>query len=399
MADPSPTDTPAPTDTAPPPPPPPPDPVAGVRVSAADVIVGDEYWQGGGTGYDLVITVANTGDSAEHVKGSFTLANGLRRSGVSASGGCTDDGGVAFSCTLGAGSPPGRVVVRVTTDPDAWRRAPLTGNASAKAAVVGRPDITATGGDGYSVILPPGPPTPGIQLSASDLLLPAQPAGRTETLPLTVKLRNTGAVPATGIVELIIPPGVSISTVPGNCANPSRPAPNRLTCDVGRVAAGQEQAGTYALTVRPEVRADAPVSGAVHGSLTPAGQDTVTVQTVYRILVTPAVNPSATPSGAAAAADASADPGLLTNADARGQPIRVLTDSLTRQLSILPILGAVVGLFTALGVLVIVSLRRRLRGEISDPQEPIAGEQPVVQHPGGVTVPEKTRLADVRSKV
>jgi hypothetical protein len=106
----------------------------------------------------------------------------------------------------------------------------------------------------------------------------------------------------------------------------------------------------------------------LYGSLTPTGQDPATVQTVYRILVA---------SGVASPTPAAAVPVQATETpSAAARPMPELTDSLSRQLSILPILGAVVGLFAALVVLAVSSLRRRLRDELDTPEE-TEGPEPV----------------------
>jgi hypothetical protein len=117
----------------------------------------------------------------------------------------------------------------------------------------------------------------------------------------------------------------------------------------------------------------------------------VTIQTVYRILV------SRGPTTATSAGAIASDPNETRTLS--GQLMPVLTDSVSRQLSILPILGAVVGLSAAVVVLVVASLWGRVHDELPYATRKNDGPQPVLRDRGGVTVPEETGLADVRSKV
>src|SRR6266545_676869 len=150
QVDPTPEPTPTDLPTTPPPPPPPPPPAPGVKINAADVTLGPSYWQGSVTKGAMTVQVTNTGDSAELVTLTYTLPPGVH------------DTGPACPCTatLKAGDV-WTVNVVLAVDPDAWRRAPLAGTAVAAATVVGRADLGARDQDGYSIMLPPGPPVPG----------------------------------------------------------------------------------------------------------------------------------------------------------------------------------------------------------------------------------------------
>jgi len=188
-ADPTPVDTPTdtaaptPTDTEPPPPPPPPDPILGVKIDAGDLSLDSTYWQGNGGSGAIPIAVKNTGDHTESITISYSLPPGVRETVPCA---CTNtvDAGAAWMATI-----------RVSVDPEAWRRAPLSGTAAAVASIASRPDLAPVRDqDGFSIILPPGPPTPGVSLNASDLVLPVQPARKPEVVGLSVRLANTGQI-------------------------------------------------------------------------------------------------------------------------------------------------------------------------------------------------------------
>jgi len=354
---------PEPSETTPPPPPPP-DPVAGLVVGAADVSVGNGYWLGARERYGLLIALTNAGDAPATVSGAYTLPAGVRKVAASGSGGCDDAGGWLFGCTLAPGAS-GKVAVQVTVDADAWRRAPLAGSVAATAAVIGRSDITAGDQDQFAVTLPPGPPTPGIALSASD---PTVSGTRGEGAELSVVLRNTGAAPATGVVEVVTPTGVQVAAVPTRCVNHVKVSANRERCEIGQLEPGAEAALGFGLSVRGDTR-DGPLTGAVHGSLTPPGQDTVSVQASYRIVFNPvAASASPDPSGEPEVAStglpaAREGPGL----GPQQRPVSNLADGVSRQLSVLPIVAAMVGLVAVLGVLVVLSLRRRMQDDIKPP--------------------------------
>jgi hypothetical protein len=269
--DPPPTPTDLPATTEPPPPPP---PVPGVKVDAADLTLSPSYWQGPGTRGTVVVRVTNTGDSPESVTLTYTLPPGVHDAGTPCP--CT--------ATLKAGDV-WTVDVLLAVDPDAWRRAPLAGIAVAVATVVSRPDLGARDQDGYSIVLPPGPPVPGVLLVASDIFLPSIAPARQETAALRVKLANTGSVPVSAAIELITPDGVTIASFPPGCLSHTRVAAHRDRCELGRLDPGTDRTLAFNLSISALARGEAPISGAVHGYVTPSGQDTVEVQMGYRIIV------------------------------------------------------------------------------------------------------------------
>jgi hypothetical protein len=348
--DPTPTPTDVPPTTDPPPPP-------AVRIDASDLALGPWYWQGPGAHGTVVVKVTNTsvpGAPSESVTLTYTLPPGVHDIGLGCP--CTN--------TL-APNDVWTVNLDLSVDPDAWRRAPLTGTV---AAVATSPSgLTARDQHGYSVILPPGPPTPGVSLIASDLLLPAVPPRRMETAPLNVRLANTGTVPVTTAIELITPDGVAISSFPGACQSHRRIAAHRERCELGRVDSGTDRSLAFTLSISPLARGEAPLSGAVHGYLTPSGQDTVEVQTGYRIVVPPVPGQpaSATPSGAPASESATPvggdGAGEQGGTVAAGGPANEGPNN--RGIPLAPVAGLLVGLFAVIGLFVVLSLRRRMQGE------------------------------------
>jgi hypothetical protein len=338
---------PTPTESTPPPPPPP-----GVEVDAADVPIGTGYWQGAADRYPLRVTVRNTGEPAITASTVVTLPVGVSRASVTA-GPCAANG-LTFECPLGKGESA-TITVQVTVAPGLWRDPP-TGTVKATATAAGG---TATDEDGYGLVFPPGPPTPGIDLATSDPILPPVPAARTETVRLEVRLRNTGEVQAGGAIDVITPPDVQVATMPAQCATRERISPARERCDVGRVTAGQRVVLVFVLVVRVEARVGAPLHGTVQGSLTPTGQDTVTVQASYQIVVATGPISSTGPALTTDPPVVVADPGGA-GLGAAGRPVRA-SATVSPQLSVLPIAGSIIGAFTVVGTMVILSLRRRLR--------------------------------------
>jgi hypothetical protein len=265
----------------------------GVRVTAADLDLGPAYWNGNGAG-DFDIAVVNTGNVQEAIGGTYAMPAGVTGTGSSGTGGCTTSG-ATFACSLSPGAT-GRVTVRATVASDAWRGGKLlTGTATAK--VQGGPSHS----DGFSVLFPPGPPTPGISLTASKLALgPASTPPQPDGGDLTVKLGNTGSTTATGAVEIVTPAGVDLVGFPAICKSHRKVAADRDRCEVGSVTAGTVLSGAFRLAISPEARAAAPLTGAVYGYL--AGQTSVEVLANYQIIVSTTVLASEpTPSASARA--------------------------------------------------------------------------------------------------
>lgn len=338
------------------PPPPPPR----VSVTARDVGIGSGYWQGATESYPLTVVVRNTGTPPVDAITQVVLPVGVRPAGVTPGRGCTVDG-LSISCPIAPGAAV-TITVDVTVAPGLWRDPP-TGTVRTTATATGagadtRPVSTETT---FGLDFPPGPPTPGIDLSVSDPFLPADPAdpdARTETSTLEVRLANIGSVQTEGSIDVVTAPGVGIATVPAQCVQRVRVSVDRERCQVGRIAAGVRVTLRFGLVVTRAARAQAPLLGSVHGSLTPAGQDTVTVVASYRVLITdrpidgagtatdggPAVTVAEPPVGAGLAADGNRDRA---------------SSSIGQALSVLPMLISIIGVFSVLAGMAIVSLRRQ----------------------------------------
>jgi hypothetical protein len=343
--------------TVPPTPTPPP---AAVKVNVGDLAVSPSYWQGTATRYDLRITVTNTGEPALTTSTDLTLPTGLNK--VSASAPDCTISGLTFGCPLSRGAAT-TIVVTVTVAADAWRGQQAgTARTTAK-SLAG--DSSASSEDPFAVVFPPGPPTRGIDLAATDLVLPPGGGRLQDTAQLEVRLRNTGAVQALGLLEIVTPANVQVATMPAQCTNRERLSVSRERCTLGPIAAGQQVVLQFGLSVRAQARAEAPLHGNVLGSLQPAGQDAVLVQAAYQIVVATgrAASPGASngPELDAPAADqADQDQGAA-------RPGRTVARSVSRPMSVIPLLSALVGLFTVLGIMVILSLRRRMHDESAPP--------------------------------
>jgi hypothetical protein len=210
-------------------------------------------------------------------------------------------------------------------------------------------------------------------LSASRLQLGAQLAGKVDLANLTVRLINSGSTVADGALEIVTPPGVDLVAFPSICKTHRRITADRDRCEVGMIAAGKEVNAAFGVSISPQARAEVPLTGAVHGYLTPSGQNPVEVQTSYQIVAAPAAGESplstALPSGPNVEPAAGGGGGEPAAAD---HAVGLLTGS---RLSILPIVGGIVLLVTLVGLAVVLSLRRRLRDDVPGAeQQPTAGE-------------------------
>ena len=202
--------------------------------------------------------------------------------------GCTADG-LSIDCPIAPGASV-TIVVDVVVAPGLWRDPPIgTVRTKATATGPGADARTASAETTFGLDFPPGPPTPGIDLSVSNPFLPTDPidpSAGTETSTLEIRLANTGAVQADGTVDVVTAPGVGIATVPAQCVTRVRVSADRERCALGRIPAGQRVTLQFGLVVTRAARAEAPLLGSVHAALTPAGQDTVTVVASYRVLIT-----------------------------------------------------------------------------------------------------------------
>jgi len=347
---------PEPTVSASPSTPPPPPRVA---VSARDIGVGAGYWQGATETYPLTVVVRNTGTPPVDAITQVFLPVGVKRAGVGAKG-CTVDG-LSIDCAMAPGASV-TVTVDVTVAPGLWRDPP-TGTVRTKATATDpdadtRPVSAETT---FGLNFPPGPPTPGIDLSVSDPFLPADPAdpnARSENSTLEVRLANTGSVQADGAVDVVTAAGVGIATMPAQCVTRVRISADRERCQLGRVPAGTRVTLRFGLVVTRAARAEAPLLGSVQATLTPAGQDSVTVAASYRVLITDRPIDDAAPA-------TDSDPAVTVAQPRDGAGIGGARagdhagSNIGQALSILPMLISIVGVFAALAGMVILSLRRR----------------------------------------
>jgi hypothetical protein len=326
-------------------------PPARVDVQAADITVGPQYWQGTTEPYRLSVTVRNVGVPALATTTAVTLPKGVRR--TDADPGPCRDNGLTFDCRLDKGASV-TITILVAVAPDAWRE-PTAGSARTTAKAVDS-GSTDTREDPFTVMFPPGPPTPGINLAATGPTLPAKPTGRSEKATLVVRLRNAGTVRATGAVDILTPSGVQVATMPALCGERSRISVSHERCGLGQVAAGQDLVLSFALTITPEARAEAPLSGTVQASFTPSGQDTITVQATYQIVVADGLSPSASPTATADAGLPFGDGQQAPGGAGNQQRVRSVSPELAPNLSVLPVTVAIFGLFGVLTAMVILSL-------------------------------------------
>jgi hypothetical protein len=334
-----------------PPPPPPPR----VAVTARDIGIGAGYWQGAAETYPLTVVVRNTGRPAVDAITQVFLPVGVRRAGVTAPN-CAVDG-LSIDCPIGPGDAA-RITVDVTVAPGLWRDPPVGTVRTTATATDTRPVSEETT---FGLNFPPGPPTPGIDLSVSDPFLPTDPidpTAGTEPTILEIRLANTGSVQADGAVDVVTAPGVSIATVPAQCTLRLRVSADRERCQLGRVPAGQRATLRFGLVVTRAARAEAPLLGSVHAALTPTGQDTATVVASYRVVITDRPTDEAGPPAdgdpPVTVAEPRRGPGI-GGAGATGHP----ASSIGQALSVLPMLISIVGVFAVLASMVIVSIRRR----------------------------------------
>ncbi len=346
--DPDPTVSGSPSDPPPPPP--------AVEVTAQDIPVGAGYWQGAAETYRLTARVRNTGTPPVNADTRVTLPAGVKLAGSAAGAGCVADG-LAILCSLPSGAAV-TITVDVTVAPGLWRDPP-SGTVQVRATAEAG-DRTATDRATFGLDFPPGPPIPGIDLGVSDPFLPADPAdpdASTEPATLEVRLANTGSVQAEGTVDVVTPPGVELATVPAECVTRVRVSVERERCQVGRVPGGQRLALRFTLVVSRAGRAEAPLLGSVHGTLTPAGQDPAVRQASYSVVIAPRPDERAAQTGGS-------DPDVTVAQPRRGAgfggPDPADAESRIGQpLSVLPMLVSILGVFTTVAAMVVLPVRRR----------------------------------------
>ncbi|MET8464908.1 hypothetical protein [Micromonospora zamorensis] len=334
-----------------PPPPgsaaPPPSPL-GVQVTTQDVTLTEAYWNAASTATTLQVTVNNTGTTAQRIRLSYTLPAGLTDVGTK---GCTAAGDGTYRCGAWTAEAGVRfsALLRLRVDGSAWKQMPLAGSVQVVADAPGVPG-EAKDDQGFAVLFPPGPPAAGIALAADEVAFDI--SGTASTLAL--RLGNTGAVDATGRVEVVLPPGVTVPTPPPGCVTVD---PTRTRCDAGLVAAGKTAELRLPVEATPEAQRGAPLSGALIGQLDPRSGATRQLQMSFRItaaaaLATPVVSPPA-PTGSQ---------GVLPGGAANGDGGMTSVQRTAIILIVVSTLLVVLAL-----TLATVSLRRRLNGPAPGP--------------------------------
>ena len=249
-----------------------PDRLLSMTVMPGNAVLGPAYWSGNGSG-SFTITVKNTGNLAARVNLRYTLPTGVSDA---ATGPCSHG-----SCLINS-LDPGRLAtlaVAISVNGDAWRNAPLVGRINFTATAVGYAPVS--GAVDWGLVFPPGPPSAGIGLQVGDVTLEDD-----VTVPgqLVVYLTNTGARPAVGVLDLVVPAGVTLTQLPADCQNQRKVDTSTTECTLGSVPAGVRRTVSVPLQVSDEARANAPLAGLVRAALTPSGQGTRTTQASYQII-------------------------------------------------------------------------------------------------------------------
>ncbi|MFC7545199.1 hypothetical protein [Plantactinospora sp. GCM10030261] len=320
-------------------------PARGVSVTTDDLTLSPQYWSAPATVVDLRITVANTGEVAESMRLGYTMPPGLTDAGTP---GCATAGAEGWQCAAWTVAPGDRFStrVRVRVAGDAWRRMPLSGSVRVSSTVPNDPGAQPISDDqGFAVLFPPGPPVPGISLAASEVSFDI--TGQPTTLE--VRLGNTGAVDAAGAIEVVLPRGVTVPTIAAGCA---AAGDDRTRCDLGPIAAGATGTVRLPVAATEEAQRNAPLSGAVIGTITPRVGGPRTVQMSFRIVAVAAlVTP---PAGVGPTGSQGALPSLTNAGDGDGL-------SSVQKTAIALIGASVLLVVLALG-LATTSLRRRMGG-------------------------------------
>ena len=266
-------------------------PRLGVYVTTSDIHLGTAYWHARSTTTELRVDVANTGQTAARFALLYTLPAGVSDAGTE---GCVSAGGQSYRCSAWT-APAGAgwsMRIKVRVDGDAWERMPLMGSVQVTASAPGLGEVHDN--QGFAVLFPPGPPTAGISLVATEVNFPS--ADQAATLEVT--LRNTGAATATGQIEVLLPGGVSLERPVEDCA----PVAARTRCLLGRIGPGRTRQVVLPLIATIEAQRAAPLSGAVFGTLTAHGslkrvQMSFLITAVESAGTAAPAPPEATPSG------------------------------------------------------------------------------------------------------
>ncbi|HET8662028.1 MAG TPA: hypothetical protein VFM55_23940 [Micromonosporaceae bacterium] len=353
----SPEPVPSPTLAPPAAPPPPPPPRLGVRLSASEVRLGADYWHGTAGFADLVITAENTSTVDERVEVVYTTPEGVSDTRAGWGGqGCVELAARMYRCIRGGVAAGTRwtLRLRLRVEATAWRRAPLFGSATATAAAPSHPTVPkAQDQQVFQIVFPDGPQPPSLALWVGDVVL-ASPAARTATL--SVRVGNHGRVAAIGRLEVAVPDGATITSVPARCVAHVRLDSRRIRCELGRLGSGQVEELLFGLAVKATAGLAAPLAGSARAYLRPPQGLTAEAVATFRIVVTAVTSPSPQPPGGA-----QGGPGLPPVDYLPGAPAGSTSTEYAAGLPAGPIVLGIGGLFTVLWLLVMVSLRRRMR--------------------------------------
>jgi hypothetical protein len=318
-------------------------PRTGVSVRAGNAVLTSRYWSGERTA-SLTVTVTNLGNVAETV----TLRN-VPPAGVQTA-----------SCPARCAPhvPPGksrRLIIGLLVDPGAWQSSPLGGRLNFTATAPGA--ATLSGRVAWGVVFPPGPPTPGLTLRASDVHLDVAGERPVVRGHLTVQVTNSGKAPGTGEVAVVAPAGVTFGALPAACLPRG---PSAIACDTGVLAVGKSWEVLLTLLIPAVLRADTSMVGLVRAKLSTYGQSALLTQSSYQILA--ARGQSGAPAGTSAEPAA---PGAATRQPARPVPVR-------------PIIGGSVALLivVAVGLAMTLSWRREAGPAQRPARDKAAARQP-----------------------
>ncbi len=314
-------------------------PRRGVVVTTGDVELGPDYWNQPSRPASLAITVTNTGSVNERIRLIYTLPAGVSDDGTP---GCSPAGDGSYACTpwqTRAGSAFG-ATLSLRVDGQAWRQLPLNGSVRVETATGDRSVVSDE--EGFAILLPSGPPAADLALKADEVTFDVTGL----SAGLNVRLANLGEVDGDGVVEILLPDGLSVPELPAGCTAVEE---LHTRCDLGVIPAGGSAALHLPMDATVEAQRAAPLSGGVVGILTGRHNPPRQVQMSFRI------------SAAAAAATPGADPaptgsqGVLP-----GAAVPAETDNAGRAPDVALLLIAA-GVTAAVVALVVLMLLRRRR--------------------------------------
>lgn len=253
----------------------------GVRVTTGDVQLPARYWTTASTTTSLQITVTNTGAVRSQLGLTYVLPVGITDAGTP---GCSSTGDRTYRCGSWTAEPGARfsTLIQVRVSGDAWRQMPLGGTVSVTATAPGEAGQVRDD-EGFAILFPPGPPVPGIGLDADEVAFDITGGSSV----LVVRLDNTGTVDAGGLIEVIMPDGVGVFTLPPDCVPGSA---GRIRCAMGTVPAGQRAVLWMPLVATPQAQRMAPLAGGVIGRLDPRQGPSRQVQMSFRITAAAALS-------------------------------------------------------------------------------------------------------------